>query len=269
MRRSACHQMSANSRGFTLIELLVVIAIIALLVGILLPALAAARQSARNVACLAKIKQLGVAIELYQNDYDRTLPQYRIPLGGGNTANIGSLFGGKKGTLPAFGIDTVGAERRPLNRYLDIGPVPPDSDPGRFEVEAFRSPADTGGNIPGIGPVQSMYDLLGSSYTLNDHDLRGDQFWTLIPPRGGRMPTIVDPTRTWILASHSIYNHQADSSSAGPGDRGIRWYGQKTAAANMLFADSHASGPKTVPNAVQNTTEDYTFLPAPGWTRTD
>jgi prepilin-type N-terminal cleavage/methylation domain-containing protein/prepilin-type processing-associated H-X9-DG protein len=63
-------------RGFTLIELLVVIAIIAILAAILFPVFAQAREKARGTSCLSNLKQCGLALSMYTQDYDETmLPQ--------------------------------------------------------------------------------------------------------------------------------------------------------------------------------------------------
>ena len=63
-----------RQRGFTLIELLVVIAIIAILAAILFPVFARAREKARQTSCLSNLKQLGLACQMYAQDYDERLP---------------------------------------------------------------------------------------------------------------------------------------------------------------------------------------------------
>jgi len=62
-------------QGFTLIELLVVIAIIAILAAILFPVFAKAREKARQTSCLSNLKQLGLAMLSYCQDYDEKMPR--------------------------------------------------------------------------------------------------------------------------------------------------------------------------------------------------
>ena len=80
-----------SKKSFTLIELLVVIAIIAILAAMLLPALSAARERARSANCLAKLKQFGLATQMYAEVSDSMIPAmgtlYNINYAVGNNAS--------------------------------------------------------------------------------------------------------------------------------------------------------------------------------------
>ena len=258
-------------RAFTLVELLVVVAVIALLMGLLLPALSAAREAGKSTACGSNLKQLGAGLAMYWGDYRDELPQMRVddagnPVKGSLGSNIGALFGGKKGTLPFLGINSVGAERRPLNTYVTDSSLPRDADPSSdtFQLELFSDPADRGTRDAftlSLGlDASNTYNLLGTSYNLNDHALDNDptqeRFPTLIPTAGGRMPKVANTARTWLLADQPIYNY--DDAS----DRGQAWHSGRVQA-NMLFVDLHVGVSLPVPKGVVNETPDYTFWPGP------
>jgi prepilin-type N-terminal cleavage/methylation domain-containing protein/prepilin-type processing-associated H-X9-DG protein len=68
-----------RSSGFTLIELLVVIAIIAILAAILMPVFARAREKARQASCASNLKQMGLALMMYGQDYDGFMPPSQLP----------------------------------------------------------------------------------------------------------------------------------------------------------------------------------------------
>ncbi len=123
------------SRAFTLIELLVVIAIIALLIGILLPALGGARDAARRVQCQANLRSTHQVVSLYAGDFDGQLPlgyrggrvQWNTMVHSG-TSNKLVLFG----RLYAHGLLATGeslycpAERAADQSYnTDANPWPP------------------------------------------------------------------------------------------------------------------------------------------------
>ena len=69
------HTAKRHRRAFTLIELLIVVAIIAVLAGMLFPVFARARENARRASCAANLKQIGLAILQYTQDYDETFPR--------------------------------------------------------------------------------------------------------------------------------------------------------------------------------------------------
>lgn len=69
--------MLRRRRAFTLIELLVVIAIIAILAGILFPVFSQAREKGRAAVCQSNIRQIGMAVLMYAEDWDETLPRTR------------------------------------------------------------------------------------------------------------------------------------------------------------------------------------------------
>jgi prepilin-type processing-associated H-X9-DG protein len=94
MPRQSCPRSTRYS-AFTLVELLVVIGIIAVLIGILLPAISKARWQATVTACASNQRQLGAVLLLYANDNKGFLPRFDLYNGG--RGNLSDLLGGDDG----------------------------------------------------------------------------------------------------------------------------------------------------------------------------
>jgi prepilin-type N-terminal cleavage/methylation domain-containing protein len=103
-------------RGFTLIELLVVIAIIAILAAILFPVFARARENARRASCMSNLKQIGLGVMQYVQDYDEKYPSAMYAsnyLTGPGTWQLATAGDG----TPGGTYTTLGPNEEPRNHY--------------------------------------------------------------------------------------------------------------------------------------------------------
>ncbi|HHN78114.1 MAG TPA: DUF1559 domain-containing protein [Phycisphaerales bacterium] len=131
--------------AFTLVELLVVIAIIALLIGVLLPALRGARAAAWNIACLSNLRSIGQAVHLYAGDSGGELPLADHAAGFGDPDPIGTRLASWSIALLPY-LDARGFDR---GVFEDPGLLASRADDWRASVERlYRCPHDPRGMDP-------------------------------------------------------------------------------------------------------------------------
>lgn len=245
-------------KGFTLIELLVVISIIALLVGILLPALGAARKTAISAKCLSNHKQLALGIISYQNDYKDHFPNKTIRLYSSTGVPLGIAYAswtwvGTASENTGNMSSRCGADVRFLNPYVG-GPY---SDPNA-DVPMGVCPADEKSDD------DSYYNETGTSYRANNTHARSLTRNSASADRPGRLATeVINPSRTVAMLESKVLEIVVPATvsthidiedmpakyffHSGPGD----------ARFNTSFCDGHAEM-VTYENSVWSN-DTYTF----------
>jgi prepilin-type N-terminal cleavage/methylation domain-containing protein/prepilin-type processing-associated H-X9-DG protein len=157
-------ERTRRGQGFTLIELLVVIAIIAILAAILFPVFAQAREKARQASCASNLKQAGLAVMMYAQDYDETLPWAAINPPGQTLIMWYDLVEPyvKSGTAGTFTQAAGPAGRKyaqfwacPSFNYSSIPRQPADPEPAAFPAAQL----DPGMGYAANGNIMPMFHV--------------------------------------------------------------------------------------------------------------
>jgi prepilin-type N-terminal cleavage/methylation domain-containing protein/prepilin-type processing-associated H-X9-DG protein len=244
--------MKSKYDGFTLIELLVVISIIALLVGILLPALGAARKTAQNMKCLSNLKQIGIGVIAYAfNNDDKLPPAFSDGTGVNGWTEATEWPVIINAYITSSGNATYAEDGDENNTEAYICPSAP-LEGGRLHYAGTRLlfPLRVGSIQPGSASFLDLYQtgfavrssevaMIGDGkQTLDDFDTGPRSYSALDKIDGGRVTNRTHFFRGDYFRNDSVIGDPAPGIIGGEFD--YRHTGSD-GSVNLLYLDGHAS----------------------------
>jgi prepilin-type N-terminal cleavage/methylation domain-containing protein len=216
------------SVGFTLIELLVVIAIIAILAGLLLPALSRAKERGHRAVCMSNLRQCGIALFLYAEEYQR-YPHQREPV-------TGSPFGDNDPVWTLLGWYVA----HEWEEVVRLGAVPGyktnELEKADTRLRIFSCP-NLGDPIPNRDHPEAPNGGDGYVFQMNYNYVGGAARWTMADPAYSPIkPT--DPS-TWALMVDMVREYPVNQSPRRFSTLAHKERENVPAGSNHLFNDQH------------------------------